>query len=428
MSTRVGQRWVAATLVLLAAAAVGSDVARLQAPQGERYVNYMDVWPSDFRAGLEATRSLLAGHDPYLTTLPTSKASPKVVVDGVTYHSNYPPSHLLLYVPIALATRDDETAGRIWFHVLLLMLLGLSVLVWRLADSVVDTPALAIAVLLPLLAIQPGALLALERVQSDIVLSLLAWSAIVAASRERWGWASFLAVASALMKPYAILLAIGIISANAEPRQRRASAIGALAAVGLLLLPVARFLRESMRAIGPRSQLFWPSWQNWGLRSVGWAIDHPFAEAGRVLFCALCVVAAALCWVCLRRALRERDATGTILSLVMFAVCALEALIGGSQTSYSYAMLYLLPGLLVIALTQPAIAERLELTRRERLLLAPILLASLVTFWMLRPWWSTTNQPFAGYAALALVWLMLTFAAASLLRRERRPSAPDPAA
>ena len=95
MSDRAGQRWVAATLVLLAAAAVGTDVARLQAPQGERYVDYMDeCGRRTAAAGLEATRSLLAGNDPYRVALPTAKASDKFVVDGVTYRYNYPPSHL----------------------------------------------------------------------------------------------------------------------------------------------------------------------------------------------------------------------------------------------------------------------------------------------------------------------------------------------
>ena len=426
MSDRAGQRWVAATLVLLAAAAVGTDVARLQAPQGERYVNYMDVWPSDFRAGLEATRSLLAGNDPYRVALPTAKASDKFVVDGVTYRYNYPPSHLLLYVPIALVTRDDEKAGRIWFHLLLLMLLALSVLVWRLADSVVETPAIAIAALLPLLTIQPGALLALERAQSDIVLSLLAWSAITAASRGRWGWAGFFSVAAALMKPYAAVLAIGIVSVGVDWRQLRASAIGAIAALALLFVPVARFAggasaRSAARSdvLGQLAKLGAAQRRLCHIPSVRRAGSRSVLHAVRARQSAFVVVRAA-------RAARG-NAAGATLSLVMFAVCALEAMIGWSQTTYSYAMLYLLPGLLVIALTQPAIAARLELTRREQLLLAPLLVASLVAFWMFRPWWSTTNKPVAGFAVIAIVWLMLTLAATTLLRPARRLISPDPA-
>src|SRR4029078_8189987 len=103
-------------------------------------------------------------------------------------------------------------------------------------------------------AMRPGALLALERGQSDVVLSLLAWWAIAAASRGRWGWATFLAFASALMKPYAMRLAIGMMSATVELRRRRASVIGALAAAALLLLPVARFLRQSRQSMRPCSQ------------------------------------------------------------------------------------------------------------------------------------------------------------------------------
>ncbi|MCU1282376.1 MAG: hypothetical protein JWM53_5922 [bacterium] len=420
--------WVAFTLVLMAAATVGSDVSRLEKPQGERYVNYMDVWPSDFRAGLEATRSLLAGKDPYLVALPGAKASDRFVIDGVTYRFCYPPAHLLIYVPIALAVRDDEKAGRAWFYVQLAMLLVLAIYVWLLADALMPTPPLAIAAVLPLLVIQPGALLALERVQSDVVVAFLAWSAVVTAQRGRWGWASFLAVAAALVKPYAALLAVGIVGAGVERAQLRASAMGAVAALAALFAPVARYLPESLRAVRVRSDLFWPAWQNWALQSAGWAIDHAFARGGRALFGTLCVAAAALSWLCLRRAMRTRDRVGVTLWLVLFAVCALEGVIGWSHTAYNYAMVYLLPGLLVAALAQPAIAERLALSRRERWLTAPAFTALLVGFWIVRPWWSSAPQPVAAFAIVLIVWLIGSFALASLLSRESRPSAPDPAA
>jgi hypothetical protein len=402
MLRSMSARWVAITLVCLAAVAVATDVSRLQAPQGERYLNYVAHWPSDFRAGLEATRALLAGLDPYREALPDAVASDRFVVDGVTYRYCYPPPHLLVYVPLALVTRDNDLAARIWLALVLAMLLAMAAIAWRLAGAMTPTPPLAIALAFVLIAIHPGTLLALERVQSDLVIACFCWCAVLLVLRERLGAAVFVALAAALIKPYAALFAVGIVGVAVERRRWRQLAVAAVAAL-LLVLPVARFWPESVRAVRPRAELFWPSWQNWSLANVSYAIRPGFAEPGRVLLCALCAAVATLAWLRLRRALNAGDAAARALWLTLFAVCALEAMIGWARTAYDYAMVMLLPGMIVLALVQPYLHDRLALTQRARVAAGAWLTLVLGAFWLVRPWWKNTPVPLAGFAIVALV-------------------------
>ncbi len=378
-------------------------MSRLEAPQGERYVNYMRFWPSDFRAGLEATRALLAGLDPYREALPGAVASDRFVVDGVTYRYCYPPTHLLLYVPIALVTRSDDTAAHLWFYLVVIMLLALAAIAWRLADAMTPTPPMAIAVALVVIAIHPGTLLALERVQSDTVIALLCWAAVALVVRGRVAAAAFVAVAAALVKPYALLFALGVVALGADRQRWKRTALAVVAALALLFAPVARYFGDSLRAVRPRAELFWPSWQNWSLTDVAYAIHPRFADAGRVLLCALAAVAALACWLALRRALATDDRAARALWLTLFALCALEAMIGWSKTAYLYAMVLVEPALVVVALAQPYVHDRLALSPRARAAAGVWLTLLVTTFWIVRPWWRPTTIPLAGFAALLLV-------------------------
>jgi hypothetical protein len=423
----VSQRYVAITLVFLAIAAVGTDVSRLEAPQGDRYVNYMTHWPSDFRAGLEATRAWLAGLDPYLQALPDAVASDHFVVDGTTYRFCYPPTHLLLYVPLALSVRNNETAGHIWFHIMLLSLLGLSLIVWSVSNAVTSTPPASVALGFVLLAIQPGTLLALERVQSDTVISVLSWTAVVLLSRGRFGWALFSAIAAALLKPYAILFAAGIFAIGLAERDWRPTIVASAVALGALFAPVAKYLPESIRAVRPRSDWFWASWQNWSLTDVSYAIHPQFMGAGRILFFTVCFVVSLICWINLRHALRVADARRRALWLTLFAICSLETVIGASKTSFNYAMVMLLPGLLVVAQSQPYLFETFTQTSRGRIALNAWLTSMLVGFWLARPWWQIPKFPIAGFAILALV-ITIGCAGVEQIRRRRGVARPSPQA
>lgn len=416
MLAAMSQRWITVALVCVAAAAVATDLSRLEAPQGDRYVNYMVHWPSDFRANLEATRAFLAGLDPYREALPDAISTEKFPVDGVAYRFFYPPSHLLVYVPIALAIRSNDTAAHVWFHVVLLLLLALAVIAWRLADTITPTPAMALALVFVLIAIEPGTLIAVERLQSDLVVALLCWTAVVLLQRDRFGAAAFVAVAAALIKPHAALLALGVVAAGLDRRRWRGTAIGVVAALALLFAPVARFSAEAVRAILYRAGMFWANWSNWGLADVSYAIHPRFVDVGRVLLCALCAAASVACWLNLRRALRDGDARARALWVTLFALCALEAVIGASKMLFHYAMVIVEPGLLVVALAQPYVHDRLGLSPRGRAAAGIGLALALTAFWLVRPWWRTTTVPISGFAILAIVLAAGLFAVAELRR------------
>ena len=412
----MSQRWVTVALVCVAAAAVATDLSRLEAPQGDRYVNYMVNWPSDFRANLEATRALLAGLTPDRQALPDAVSSDHIPIDGVIYRFNYPPTHLLLYVPIALATRSNDTAAHVWFHVVLLLLLLLAAMAWRLAGAITPTPPMALALAYVLIAIQPGTLLAVERLQSDLVVALLCWSAVVLLQRDRFGPAAFVAVAAALVKPHAALLALGVVAAGLDRARWRATALGVGVALVLLFAPVARYTADGVRTVLWRAGLFWANWSNWGLADVSYAIHPRFVDVGRVLLCALCAAASLACWLNLRRALRDGDSRARALWVTLFALCALEAVIGASKMLFHYAMVLVEPALLVIALAQPYVHDRLGLSPRGRAVAGVGLTLALTAFWLVRPWWRTTTVPIAGFAILAVVIAAGLFAVVELRR------------
>lgn len=416
MLAPMSQRWVTVTLVCVAAVAVATDLSRLEAPQGDRYVNYMVHWPSDFRANLEATRALVAGLNPYRQTLPGAISSESVPIDGVTYHFFYLPTHLLLYVPIALVTSSNDVAAHAWFYVVLLLLFALAAMTWRLAGAITPTPGMALALVFVLIALQPGTLLAVERLQSDLVIAFSVWLALLLLLRGRFGAAAFVAVAAAMVKPHAALFALGVVALGVDRRRWKPIAAGTAAALALLFAPVARFSADAVRAIWWRAGVFWANWSNWGLADVAHAIHPRFVGVGRVVLCALCLAAAVACWIRLRRALAGGDAPERALWSVLFTVCALETVLGSANMLFTYAMVLVEPGLLVLALAQPYVHDRLALSPRARVAAGAWMTLLAATFWLVRPWWRTTTVPLAGFAILGFVVTAGLIAVAELRR------------
>jgi hypothetical protein len=100
-------------------------------------------------------------------------------------------------------------------------------------------------------------------------------------------------------------------------------------------------------------------------------------------------------------------------------MCALEAIFGLSRTLYNYAMLMLLPGMIVLAVTQPYVHDLFSLSPRGRILGCAWLTLICTLFWLVRPWWLSTHVAISGFAIVFLV-ATVTVAAAIQLRQRWR--------
>src|SRR5689334_4522443 len=95
--------WSAAALLLSVAVVLYTDVSRFVDPVGEKYVSVMPPGSADFYVPFNGARALLKGLDPYHHD-DRSLFDPwqrEEAIGGVHFRQFYPPSHLLLYVPLA---------------------------------------------------------------------------------------------------------------------------------------------------------------------------------------------------------------------------------------------------------------------------------------------------------------------------------------
>ena len=250
-----------------------TDVARLQAPQGERYVNYT-TWLSDFRAGRAPCS-------------PAAQSRGAADGQGVRQVCR-PRRHLPLQTPPSrissqahcVVTRDDASGTRLGSTACFLF--GSRSRCWCGGSPICRrvAPLFAIAVLLPLLTIYWSAARSRARAERDRRVAARP-SAIWPRSARRAGPR----VAAALMKPYAAVLAIGIVSVVDRPaRQRQRHRADCSAGCA--------FRRREHPRGRARGYL-----QIWGLRSVGWRSTIRSPGRSRSL-CMPCALASLLSWLC----------------------------------------------------------------------------------------------------------------------------------
>lgn len=350
-------RWAWAALYAVCATVLVTDAGHFLPPAGERFLDYLRPGAADLIPTVNAANALLRRENPYhAPTLmvadpyETSRGS----AAGFTYL--YPPSHALLYVPLTwLAHGDYQLAMRLQFGVELVCIVLLGLFIVRLLGSTVSLPMAAQYALLPglclALGLNPGNQLGLERGQSDLITAAFGWGAVLAFSRERWLAAAFLCVASTLLKGYGILFASGLLVLGLMQDFRR-TALGAVAAVALLFAPVARYLPDALAAFKIRSAMFWTSWTNQSFANLARALDLPRDEL-RLLLTLAAVSCCALAFWQLRQSLRpDGDPAERSLWLSAYTTAAFASVIGYSLNSIAYDAVLVMPGALVLALSQ----------------------------------------------------------------------------
>jgi hypothetical protein len=425
--------WSFAALCVAGATVLYGDTGRFLNPIGEKDLPPFPPGQCDFSLPYLGARALVKGVNPYHNDLPelTSKYFPPVMIDGQQYKQLYPPSQLLLYVPFALwAGEDWQKAGRVWFHVSLLALVGLAVILWLIGRRMLDpelSPVLAV-VLAFVLTLNIAVELGLERGQSDNFFALLCWASVLLFVRERYGAATFTAVAAASIKGYPILLAGGLCALALDRRALKASLAGAVGAVLLFVAPVARYLKDGFTGAHHRASMFWDHWYNHGFRNVVASFAPHYGKEGRVVLSVLTLAVTAIAWWNARRAFRARSAQFP-LWLVVFATASLAMMVGVSALSVSYDLILVLPGALLLALAQRPIVEQLGWSPRAANALGVGFAAALFLLFKGRLFGVYTGLnlyglPAAGYGLVALVGLLGAISVRGFLNNRHSAVAP----
>ena len=308
-------------------------------PAKHRFVDMLAPGAADLIPTINAAHALTTGVNPYHVTqllVPDPYFYSRGEAEGVSYL--YPPSHALLYVPLAwLAQWSFFDAIRAQYIIAVVCIALLTWLVVRVLRLVVDLDPLHGSLLLPVvglvLALNPGNILGIERGQSDVMTSVFAWSAVLCFCRRRLASMAFFAMAASLLKGYGVLLAIGLLAIGALENWRR-TVLGAAAALGCLLLPVYRYLPDAAHAYGIRSTMFWSGWTNQGFANLAFSLGI-VRDGGRVALTAVAILSAATAWVCLLRSDRLRDERARSFGATAFATAALTSVVGYSLNSIS---------------------------------------------------------------------------------------------
>jgi hypothetical protein len=349
-------RWALTALLVAAGTVLLTDANRYLPPVGEKYVSWIPRGGSDLIPSFNAACALLDGQNPYhydLKKYPDPYFASRGQAQNISYL--YPPTHALIYVPVALAAnRDFVVASRIQFWMSLVALALLALALLDLARAALELSAEQSLLLLPpllfVLGLNAGSALGFERGQSDMLAAAACWLGLAAFRRERYGLAAFLVVAGSLLKGYGVLCGAGLMLLGLK--RWRATLTGALLAILILLAPVARYLPDALAAYRVRASMYWPGWNNQSFFNLLYSLWPAAASFGRILVVVLSLAVALLSWNALRRSLRDEDPAQIALALGLYGTAALQLVLSVSLNSIAYNTALVLPGALLLALCQ----------------------------------------------------------------------------
>jgi Glycosyltransferase family 87 len=414
--------WLA--LYMACAAVLITNAGRYLPPAGERFVDLLTPGSADLIPSVNAAHALMHGQNPYHASnllVPDPYDWSRGSNEGFTYL--YPPSHALVYAPLTLLSGGHfQVAQRLQFAIEIVCLGLLAWAVLALAGAIVPLTAAVPLALFPIvflvLTLNPGNQLGLERGQSDVITSALAWGSVLAFHRRRWAGAAFLCVAAALLKGYGAALAAGLLLLGLKHDWRRTLA-GAGVALVLLFVPVARYLPDALAALSIRSSMFWSSWNNQSFANLAFTLGLPY-QAGRVVLSLAALGCAVLAWLRLARCGDdESHSERRALWASAFATTALMAVLGFSANCIAYACIIVMPGALILALAQEQLL--IEPSLRMRRVLAGVFAVSIGAMFVydtgLAFGAGRTRVPLSAAAQVVIMVVIATAAVRELRRR-----------
>ena len=349
-------RWSSLALFAACTAVLLTNLGMFLPPAGERFVDLLRPGSADLIPSINAAHALLRGHNPYHTRNALVVDPYEVTrgsIEGFSYL--YPPSHALIYVPLALlADGNYDVAQRLQFG-LEIVCIGIlaACIVWILARIVVLDPTARSALFglfSLLIGLNAGNRLGMERGQSDLITATFAWCAVVALQRRWIISTAFFCVASVLLKGYGLLFAAGLMLITARLSWQR-TLIGSSCAIALLFVPVAAYLPDAFEAYAIRSAMFWSNWTNQSFANLTYSLGLP-REHGRVFLAVAALGCTLSAWIVLARRFRAApDASLDALWTSIYATAALITVLGYSLNCIAYSCVITMPGILIIALS-----------------------------------------------------------------------------
>jgi uncharacterized protein YhhL (DUF1145 family) len=351
--------WAWFALFVAAATVLQADMSRFRPPIGEKYVFFNRGGAVDLTPSLNSGTAFLKGENPYhYDPANYPGLDPTAGDDAKRITFLYPPSHFLVYLPLVTAFGHvGLNAGRFHYYLSFGLLLVLSLTLLELVNAMIPVSRELRLALVPLLvfvlALHPGSALGIERAQSDFITAVFCWGALAAYQRGWIGTGAFLAVASALLKGYGLILAAGLLTAGLGRDSWRATFAGVFLAIALLLAPVARFLPDALGAYAVRSEMFWSNWTNQGFFNLVYTLKPQVAFIGQYVLTGFGIVVTAVTWLPLRNSLRrDQPPASRAFWLTLFGLASLTVVIGYSRNSIAYNLVIILPGLLILAMSQ----------------------------------------------------------------------------
>jgi len=322
---------------------------RLQRPFGEKVLFPCLGGSADLWLPYNGARALLAGIDPYMPVLPPAFRDPS------NWPQTYPPTMLLLYVPLVLATHSNiESACEIFYWLNIAALAVFAVVIWRLArwlrgNHSFDSLGMLL-VLVVALGLNGATTFAIDRGQSELINAALCWTAILLFTRRRFGVAMVFVTLAAAIKGYAGVLALGLLLA--VPNRRafiRATWSAALTTVAVTL-PVVSHLKAGLVAMLMRNDFgFADVWYNHSFKSLFYKFNPASADDMRRSMLAFTAVVCVLSWWRLASAMRHGTQTEITCRSILFGSSALALMIGMPAYSGPYNLALVLPGLVLFA-------------------------------------------------------------------------------
>lgn len=367
-------RWGLALLMVAAFTVAWTTLDRFQDPVGEKYVVLMPPGNADFFFPFGGARALLAGENPYLNELPGLDDPWRRgfgMVKGRQYRGLYPPTHFLIYLPLALATPDFRTAGRFLFYVNLVALLLMAVAAWwwiaditRLDGEARKLSLLLVPILASILACNVGTSLGLERGNGgDILAAALCWAAVALLQKRHHLAAMVLLVPAVFIKGYPIWFGVGLTLLHLRRDTWKPLAAGLAIGLAVFVLPVVRYFPESLALLADYRGITGNAWWwNHGFENVFRHAFPALVGPGRWAMTLVCFAVSVVCWLRARRTLGAGDRSMATLWTVLFATFALETVLGFARQSFVYNLVLIMPGLLVAFAVQSVFARSCRLS------------------------------------------------------------------
>jgi len=365
--------WGVAVLMLVSCLVVWTTAERYMDPVGEKYVYTLPPGGADFFFAFGGAQAVLLGADPYHNEIPGLAdfwEQKYLSLDGKQVRGYYPPTHFLLYLPLAMLTDSFRVASRMLFAINVSALFLLSYVIWRLIVRIGNlqgqerqSSMLLVPLIFAVLACNPATSLALERGNGgDILGALFCWSAILLFLDGRFFTSTFMMVPAALIKGYAVWCGLGIWLLGLKRETWARTVAGSVLGLAVFLLPVLRYVPEALeirrKLFASSDQVDWMSlWWNHGFRNVLLQVAPSIADSGWLVIAGSCGAIMVACWVKARQAEREGRYRDLAFWAVLFTTSSIELMLGSNPISLIYNLVLVLPGMLIVMLLPTSFAR-----------------------------------------------------------------------